>query len=255
MWVVLSCKRRVVLLADSRLTTALCYLCRMQKLQPIEGDHYPFLTRLSRTLATFVSYIFHPLFMPVVLMLLLYKLAPVHFAGMPQGNAFQKGSFFNLLVIVGVCTVLFPLLTILLMKALGFLKDIEMRDSKDRIMPLMGIMIFYFWAYHVVSNLPGTPLILKVLLLGSFWNIIAVFMINIFFKISMHAVAAGGTIGLVLALMIQNPINMLPVFYLFLFLAAIIGVARLLLGAHRQGEVWFGYIVGLIVMFGAYLYI
>lgn len=227
----------------------------MQKLQPVEGDHYPFLTRLSRALAMFVSYVFHPLFMPVVLLLLLYKLAPIHFAGMPQGNAFQKGSFFNLLVIVAVCTVLFPLLTILLMKALGFIKDIEMHDSKDRIMPLMGIMIFYFWAHHVVSNLPGTPLIVKILLLGSFWNIIAVFMINIFFKISMHAVAAGGTLGLVLALMIVNPINMLPVFYLFLFLAAIIGTARLLLGAHRRGEVWFGYIVGLVVMFSAYLYI
>ncbi len=227
----------------------------MQKLRPIEGDHYPFFSRLLRTLATFISYLFHPVFMPVVLMWLLYKLAPVHFAGMPQGNILQKGSFFNLLVIVGVCTVLFPLLTILLMKALGFIKDIEMHESKDRIMPLMGIMIFYFWAYHVINNLPGTPLILKILLLGSFWNIIAVFIINIFFKISMHAVAAGGTLGLVIALMIMNPINMLPVFYLFLFLAAIIGTARLILGAHRRSEVWLGYAVGAAAMFGAYLYI
>ncbi len=227
----------------------------MQKLRPVEGTHYPFLTRLARTLSLFVSYLFHPVFMPVVLMLLLYKLAPVHFAGMPQGNAFQKGSFFNLLVIVGVCTVLFPLITILLMKALGFVKDIEMHDTKDRIMPLMGIMIFYFWAYHVLANLPGTPLILKVLLLGSFWNIIVVFIINIFFKISMHAVAAGGTVGLVAALLLMNPINMLPVFYLFLFLAAIIGTSRLILGAHSGKEVWLGYAVGAVTMFSAYLYI
>jgi hypothetical protein len=227
----------------------------MQNVVFPEGDEYPYLTRLSRTLATFVSYLFHPVFMPVVLMLLLYKLAPVHFAGISPGNAFQKGSFVNLLVIVGVCTVFFPLVTILLMKALGFIKDIEMQQSQDRIMPLMAIMIFYFWAYHVISNLPDTPLILRILLLGSFWNIIVVFMINIFFKISMHTVAAGGTLGLVAALLILNPINMMPVLYFFLFLAGIIGSARLLLNAHNPAEVWLGYLVGTVVMFSAYLYI
>ncbi len=80
----------------------------MQKAPAVEGDNYPYLTRLLKTLATFVSYVFHPVFMPVVLMLLLYKLAPVHFAGMPEGNILERGSFVNLLGIVGVCTVLFP---------------------------------------------------------------------------------------------------------------------------------------------------
>ncbi len=227
----------------------------MQNTPLAEGADYPYLTRLSRTLATFISYLFHPVFMPVVLMLLLYKLAPVHFAGMPEGNILERGSFVNLLGIVGVCTVLFPLLTILLMKALGFIRKIEMADAKDRILPLMGIMIWYFWASHVLNSLPGTPLILKVLLLGSFWNIIIVFLVNIFFKISMHAVAAGGTLGIVVALMIMNPINMLPVFFLFLFLASIIGTSRLLLGAHRSSEVWLGYLVGTVVMLSAYWYI
>lgn len=227
----------------------------MEKQWAAEGDDYPYLTRLSRSLATLVSYVFHPVFMPVVLMLLLYKLAPVHFAGILPGSLLEKGSFINLLGIVSVCTILFPLLTIFLMKALGFIKSIEMHDPKDRIMPLMGIMIWYFWAHHVISNLPGTPLILKVLLLGSFWNIVMIFLISIFFKISMHATAAGGTLGLLAVLLIVNPINMLPVLYTFLFLAGIIGTARLLLGAHKPSEVWVGYLVGAVTMFAAYVYI
>lgn len=219
------------------------------------GDDYPYLTRVSRTLATLVSYVFHPVFMPAVLMLLLYKLAPVHFASIPLGNIFQRGSFINLLGIVAVCTIFFSLLTVVLMKALGFIRSINMHERQDRILPLMGIMIWYFWAYHVISNLPGTPLILKVLLLGSFWNIIVVFIISIFFKISMHATAAGGTLGLLAALLILNPIDMMPVIYAFLLLAGLIGTARLLLGAHRPAEVWLGYLVGAVVMFAAYIYL
>jgi hypothetical protein len=216
---------------------------------------YPYLTRVARSVATLVSYIFHPVFMPFVMVIFLYKLAPVNFAGIPVGNVVQRGSLVNLLVIIAGTTVFFPLLTILLMKALGFVRTIEMHETKDRILPLMAIMVYYFWAYHVISHLPGTPFILRVLLLGSFWGIIAVFMVNIFAKISMHASAAGGTIGILLALLIVNPIDMVPALYTGLLLAGAIGTARLILGAHKPAEVWWGYLLGTVVMFSAFVYL
>ena len=41
-------------------------------------------------------------------------------------------------------------------------------------------MIYYFWVSHVFNSMPGVvvPLVLKVLLLGNFWGIIVLFIIN-----------------------------------------------------------------------------
>lgn len=115
-------------------------------------------------------------------------------------------------------------------------------------------MIFYFWAYRVMSN-TNAPFLLRVLLLGSFWSIIVLFMINIFFKVSMHTAAAGGAIAMIVVLMLQSSVNMvLPLFITFI-IAGIVGTARLILSAHSQGQVWLGYIVGLLVQMGAYWYL
>ena len=221
----------------------------------IHDPEYPALTRLGRAVATLVSYVFHPVFMPVVMMILLYKLAPVNFVNVPVGNILERGSFMNLLFVVGNCTIFFPLITVLLMKTLGFVKSIEMHDVKDRMMPLLANMIFYFWAYHVINNIGGTPFILKALLLGTFWGVIAIFVVSIFVKISMHAVAAGGMVGILAVLLVVNPINMLPALYTGLLLAGGIGTARLLLRAHAVAEVWLGYFVGALLMFGAAAYL
>ena len=117
-------------------------------------------------------------------------------------------------------------------------------------------MIFYFWVSHVFNMMPGVnvPLILKVLLLGNFWGIIVLFMINIFTKISMHTAAAGGIIGNIIVLMIISPVNMEKPFFVSLILAGIIGSARMIIGAHQRGDVWLGYIIGILVQLGAYLY-
>ena len=221
----------------------------------IHDPEYPLLTRLGKAFATLVSYVFHPVFMPLVMMILLYNLAPVNFVNVPVGNVLERGSFVNLLFIVGSCTIFFPLLTVLLMKVLGFVKSIEMQDVKDRMMPLLANMIFYFWAYHVINNIGGTPFILKALLLGTFWSVIAVFVISIFVKISIHAVAAGGMVGILAVLLVVNPINMVPALYTGLVLAGLIGTARLMLRAHAAGEVWLGYFVGALLMFGAAAYL
>jgi membrane-associated PAP2 superfamily phosphatase len=70
----------------------------------------------------------------------------------------------------------------------------------------------------------------------------------------MHAVAAGGMIGILVVLMILSPVSMVLPFFAALIIAGIIGTARMLLGAHTRAEIWLGYIVGIVVQLGAYWY-
>ncbi len=203
---------------------------------------------ILRVFANVISYAFHPVFMPTLVALMLSVLAPVSFAGF-TGDVIGRQT-----LIIFMLTAFFPLLFVGLTKALGFIQSIQMHDSKDRIIPLMGTMIFYFWAYHVFSNIES-PFILRVLLLGTFWGVIVLFMVNIFFKVSMHTMAAGGVLGLVIVLMVTSPVSMIVPLFFTIIIAGVIGTARMLLGAHHQSEIWVGYLLGIIVQLCAYFYL
>jgi hypothetical protein len=205
--------------------------------------------KIVRLMATIVSYVCHPIFLPTVMSLVLYKLMPVSFKGIPdQILKFRLASII-------LVTLFFPLLSVLLMKALGFVESIYLRTSKDRIIPLIASMTFYFWAYQVFSHFPDTPVSLKVLLLGCFWGMILLFMASIFFKVSMHTTAAGGMLGLMIMLLYLSPVNMMAPFFASLIIAGIIGTARLVLHEHTPAEIWMGYIIGLVAQLGAWLYL
>jgi hypothetical protein len=202
-----------------------------------------------RALATFISYLFHPVFIPTIVVIAMYFLVPVSFKGITPDTAKLR------LITVVMLTAFFPLFSVLLMKALGFIKSVYMYDPKDRIIPLIAIMIFYFWSQQVFSNLKDTPFIIKVWMLGLFWGVIVLFMISIFFKISMHTTAAGGMVGIMLVLLLTSTVNLMTAFFVSIVLAGVIGTARLLLGQHRQPEIWLGYIVGIIVQLAAWAYV
>ncbi len=205
-----------------------------------------------RVLAMVASYVFHPVFMPAVMTVALFHLAPVSFAGYTP-----KAFFAILLLPVIVNTLFFPLIGVLLCKGVGFIESIHLKTTKDRIIPLLISMIFYFWAFHVFRNTTDfyVPHILQVLLLGSFWGVITVFMINIFVKVSMHTAAAGSMLGILLILMFTSPVNMVLPFFLALIIAGIIGTARMILQAHYKAEIWLGYLAGILVQLCAYWYL
>ena len=178
--------------------------------------------------------------------LVLYYLLPASFASLPKELAPRW------LAVIVLLTAFFPLVTLGLMKALGFVQSIQLKTSKERIMPLMATMIFYFWVSHVFNNFPQVPILLRALLLGSFYAIIGVFMCNIFIKISMHTAAAGGMLALMTLLLFRSPANMFLPVSLALIIAGLIGTARMYLKEHRMAEIWLGYFVGFMSQMAAW---
>ncbi len=220
-----------------------------QRPWPVVPPPVPHSSKPLRTLANIVSYIFHPIFMPTIMAIALYLLSPVAFKSLtPEILKFRLGT-------VVLLTVFFPLFSVVLMKKLDFIQSIHMRDPKDRIIPLITIMIFYFWVQQVFSNLKDSPAIIKILMLGAFWGIILLFLVSIFFKVSMHATAAGGMVGILTVLLFTSQVNMLAPLLVSLVLAGIIGSARLILGEHRPPEIWVGYVLGFVVQMAAWAYV
>lgn len=198
--------------------------------------------------AKIISYLFHPMFMPTVMAVVISYLNKSAFVGL---TAPQRGQFLGNIILN---TIFFPLICTLLLKALGFIDSIQLKTNKDRIIPLIATMAFYFWCYMVVKNL-AAPLSLKVLILGAYWGVILVFLANIFIKVSMHTAAAGGAMGIVIVLMMIGNYDLMIPLLITLLIGGIIGTARMVLQAHKPGEIWLGYLLGVLVQLGAYLYL
>ncbi len=204
-----------------------------------------------RVPATIISYICHPVFMPLIMAFVLSKLEPVAYAPF-LADPGQKVWLIN----IGLTAVFYPLFSVLLLKKLDFISSYTMPTAKERTIPLMATMIFYFWVSHVFNSVPGTiPLSLKVLLLGNFWGLILIFIVNIFTKISLHTSAAGSMIGVVLVALINGSPNMALPLLVTIAVGITIGYARTVLGAHQRGDIWLGYILGILSQLGAYVYL
>lgn len=217
--------------------------------KPLESNYPPHPAKAVRSVAMVISYVFHPALMPTLMMLALHQLLPSAFAGIgPE-------TFGKLMLAVVANTFFFPTVSTLLIKAVGFIDSIHLRNTKDRIIPLIVSMIFYFWVDNVFANLPGVPLITHALTKGSFWGLVAIFMCNIFFKISMHTTAAGAALTILGILLFISPVNMTMPFFAALFFGGLVGASRILLGAHYPVEIWLGYLLGCTVQLAAYFYL
>ena len=201
-----------------------------------------------RVLATIASYILHPVFLPIIMSWVILTISPASFA------QYDKKGLTMLFLQIAITTIAFPVLVVVLLKALGFVNSILLRNQKERIIPLLATMMCYWWVSHVFKNIEA-PVNMQILMRGAYWSIIVLFVCSIFFKISMHTVAAGGVVGLIIVLMIISPVSMVVPLFTALFFAGVVGTARMILNAHYPLEIWLGYIVGIAAQVGAYYYL
>jgi hypothetical protein len=196
--------------------------------------------RVIRFFARLISFLFHPLFIPGYIAAFLLFVHPYAFSGFNE-----KAKMLRFASVV-LLTAFFPAFTVFLLRRLGFIESIFLRTQKERIIPYVASMFFFFWIYYVSRNLPNTPPLFKTMLLGVFLGSIAALMANIYFKVSMHGIAMGGlvTFFLILALFGSFPV---PVFLsISILIAGLVCSARLLLSDHQPFEVYAGFFLGVI---------
>ena len=97
--------------------------------------------------ARILSYLFHPLFIPLYLALfLIYEIGVF-----PERTDWEKKL---VLIQFFIYYTFFPLMVTVIAKRLGFINSIHLYTQKDRILPFIVCEIFYFWAWYVFKNLP-----------------------------------------------------------------------------------------------------
>lgn len=220
------------------------YICPMNQEQAAEPTSFhPAL----RTAAKIISYIFHPLFVPVYFgWFLVYVLRLF-----PALDPFRKSM---LIIQFFVSYTLLPLATVAIAKALGFIQTIYLKTQKDRIIPYIATMIFYFWMWYVSKNL-GFPKESVVFSLAVFLVICLGTFFNTYFKVSMHALSMGVIITWFFIFSFTSSINFGPYLSIALFIAGLVCTARLINSDHRPFEVYAGLFLGAFAQIIAWIFI
>ncbi|HZG99589.1 MAG TPA: hypothetical protein VEY32_00840 [Flavisolibacter sp.] len=202
---------------------------------------HPFVHAAARV----VSVIFHPLFIPVYISwFLLYHTSL--FAG------FRSGDRLLLLIRFLVMYSVFPLVTILLAKGLGFVKSIYLRDQKDRIIPYIACGLYYFWMWYVLRNQPEFPKHLVMLSLAIFLASSCGLVLNGFIKVSMHGLSVGVMIAFIYLMAFLSVDSFGIYISVALFVTGLVCTARLINSDHHPVEVYLGLILGILSQLLAY---
>lgn len=201
--------------------------------------HYPLSQpAILRLAARFLSYLFHPLFIPLYVAAYLIYLHPYAFA------IFDSKQKFLRLLFVFMITVFFPALTVFLLWRLKFSESIFLRTQKERIIPYVASIIYFFWAFFVTRNLPDTPVIMTSFFLGTFLCASAGLMANSYFKISMHALAAGSAAAYMILLGFASHEPMGVPIAIATLIAGLVCTSRLIVSDHHPMEIYWGLILG-----------
>lgn len=193
-----------------------------------------------RILAKIISFVFHPLFIPVYLLWFYIKSQPYLFSGFSS----QERNF--LIIRFGVMYTFFPLFTILLLKALKFIKSIYLKTQQERIIPYIICMVYYWWMWYVLHNQPEFAGDIVSLALAIFIISVLGLMANIVMKVSMHAMAAGVAVAFLLMMGLSQDVNFTVYISIALLLAGLVCTSRLIISDHAPQEIYTGLFIGII---------
>jgi len=193
-----------------------------------------------KVFAKIISYILHPLFIPVYIFFWLTIRFPIHFDNItPTALTFKTVSIF-------LNATFFPAFAVFLLWRLKFIETIFLRTEKDRIIPYMITMIFYWWMWYLSRNFTDQPEVLKFFYFGIFLNTVFGLVINNFIKISMHAMGAGSFVAFMILTCIIYQTSLGVDILIATILAGLICTSRLMLNHHSTAEIYTGLFVGVI---------
>jgi len=184
-----------------------------------------------------ISYIFHPLIMPILGVIFYFSKSPRY---IPIEIIKAK------IVSLSILTLVLPILLFFLLKTLGIVSTINLKTTKERIYPLIlnGIVILLV-LQRILT--PSQSIELYFFFLGILISNMACLLLVIFkFKASIHMIAICGVFMFFVALSIHFSININGTLALMAIITGAVATSRLHLKAHSNIELVIGAFIGVI---------
>lgn len=199
------------------------------------------------SIARILSYLFHPIFAPLISVYLLFQL--------PLLINFRLSDFFKAYVYLAMAInlVVAPLLLLLYFKKVGIIKSLEMKSLRERRKPYLMLLIFYLFTLALLYFIHFPTVYVK-LFLGASTVIAVLYLFSYLeYKASAHLSGLGGICGMLFVISLLYPIDLTAQLIFFILLSGIIGSARLALKAHSFDELVVGFLIGFSSPFFVFL--
>lgn len=193
---------------------------------------------IMNKLAQFISVIAHPIFLPTWMFLILVSSGLCNIYNTNITIVFST---------IFVTTFVIPMIFMFILKKVGVIKSITMERREDRFIPLIIMVIFLYTTQTLFRDVTA---------LGFFnffivCNIILcsiVFWINIYWKISLHAIGCGSLVSIIFILTSISVEIFLPYLFAAIIISGVVGSARLYLKSHSASQVYTGFAVGFMTV-------
>lgn len=197
---------------------------------------------IMKYFAQSVSYVLHPLLMPVYFLFFIF-----------HGNtifAFIPASVQYYCYLVTIFTLLvMPLVSLPVFRYYHLIRDYELEGKQERVYPILiavGFAFLGFWLLRWESNTHIVQqLYLILIILLSLFSVI-----TLRWKISMHMTAIGGLCGFLLSIGMHYPSELKGIFIGMILLSGVLGACRLYLKKHTPLQIYVGFAFGFGFVFG-----
>ncbi len=187
-----------------------------------------------------VSYLFHPLMMPTLGLLLLLN-SGTYIALLDP--AIKRAILF----VMALGTLVFPMIMVPVLYYRNLVTNMRSTRREERLVPLVVVLILYSITFVYFMRLPLNRVI-QGYMLSVLATLFVVFLANIKFKVCFHLAALGGLTGLIIGLIYLYETPLQNLLMLVLLASGITGSARLGTGAQRPGEIIAGYFLGFSIV-------
>jgi len=202
--------------------------------------------KIIRYSATVVSGIFNPLFIPSLGFLLVMNRIP----GVSYYSTKLK---LVLIAVVVVSSCLIPLFYYFLSSFSRKLFN-EKFGNNSKLMLYMFVCLSAFLGAQFLGKLPVTE-IFRAILLGVCLVSVIVLLISIKWNISEHTSALGGLWGMLIALNFRYGMDIVGALILVSIITGVVASSRIFLERHTHKEIYSGFFLGSICMFGFLFFI
>ncbi|MFA9219712.1 MAG: hypothetical protein ACEQSL_00840 [Sediminibacterium sp.] len=186
----------------------------------------------------FLSLIFHPLGMPMLIYLLVRWIAP-YYIGSAEADYF-------VFLLLGI-NIVAPALSILIMIKFKMVSSIDLHDRKERWAPYLLVIFYYIMSYALLKYYkPDLQKEVFSFFLSVIISLLLSLGINFFWKISVHMLGQGGVFGSLISLSHLIRADVSVVIIGCLLMAALTGFSRLRLNAHTHQQVYAGFVLGMV---------
>ena len=161
----------------------------------------------------------------------------------------------NFIGVVFLMTFVIPLIPVLTLKKSGVIENLQVESQKERILPfIFTIIIYCLDTYVFYSTFKQDGFFVLIMILITF-NMLVLSIINLWWKISIHAAGIGGVLAFYIVCSMLNALQFdLYLLLIILICSGLVLTARLELNSHTITQVIVGYAVGLCIGLSSLIY-